>query len=594
MGGGASVSSSVQEELPFDPKAFPRLGVRLSFLSLFLLDCGGREQLAGLTTTEVCERYVKPVTAVTQSSYVELLRHCKHEAVAEAQVFISHAWKYTFLDVADALLEHFQGEDSDIVIWFDLFSNNQHKAVDLDFDYWANTFQEAIKEFGRTVMVFAPWNNPVPLTRAWCLWELYCTVLTNAKFEVAMTVSAKQQFLEDVSSSADLQIKTMLATVDVEKSESFKPEDRDRIHHIVRKTVGFSALNSLTFERLRSWVIEQMEAETEKVREPARRGKVLHSLSVLYQGQGKYDKAEEFHVKCLDFHREVFGERFPATITVLGALAVLYQSQGKYDLAAPLYERCLELHKEVLGLDHPSTLWCMGSLASLYDSTGKYEQAEPLYTAAFQRQQETLGGKNPNTMWLMNSLAILYDRLEKYDLAEPLYKQCLESRKELLGFRHPDTLESMNCLATLFVRQQRYAEAELMANECYKLHQEVLGSKHPNTLRAMSNLAILYFGCDKYELAEPLYAECLAMQREVMGERHPYTLWLLGSLGSVYDRQGKLVEAEASYRECLRYQRELYGSNSPETVGTLKQLEALLERQQKQEQLEVLRKDFAS
>ena len=42
--------------------------------------------------------------------------------------------------VVDALEYHFR-EQPDIVIWFDLFSNNQHKTVDLDLDWWCNTFK---------------------------------------------------------------------------------------------------------------------------------------------------------------------------------------------------------------------------------------------------------------------------------------------------------------------------------------------------------------------------------------------------------------------------------------------------------------------
>jgi hypothetical protein len=72
--------------------------------------------------------------------------------VNAATVFISHAWKYTFLDVIDALVNHFQSTP-DIIIWFDLFSNNQHKAIDLDFHWWCNTFKSAIQAFGHTVMV---------------------------------------------------------------------------------------------------------------------------------------------------------------------------------------------------------------------------------------------------------------------------------------------------------------------------------------------------------------------------------------------------------------------------------------------------------
>jgi len=88
-----------------------------------------------------------------------MLESQHHPAVGIATVFISHAWKYLFLDVMCALEYHFR-DQPDIIIWFDLFSNNQHKAVDLDFDWWCNTFKSAIQQFGHTVMVLTVVERP--------------------------------------------------------------------------------------------------------------------------------------------------------------------------------------------------------------------------------------------------------------------------------------------------------------------------------------------------------------------------------------------------------------------------------------------------
>jgi hypothetical protein len=75
-----------------------------------------------------------------------------------------------FLNVVDAIEQHFKNE-TDIVIWFDLFSNNQHGLNDPPpFEWWCHTFLHAIKNIGRTVMILDPWDAPVALTRAWCLW----------------------------------------------------------------------------------------------------------------------------------------------------------------------------------------------------------------------------------------------------------------------------------------------------------------------------------------------------------------------------------------------------------------------------------------
>lgn len=166
--------------------SFPKDGISLSYMNEFIGICGGRPQLEGLTTTEINERFVKPMTISYHSSLCDMLKVQGHVAVGVALVFISHAWKYLFLDVVDALMYHFRDTPSTI-IWFDLFSNNQHKAVDLDFHWWSTTFKSAIQQFGYTVMVFAPWHDPIPLTRGWCLFELYCTIVTRSKFEVAMS-----------------------------------------------------------------------------------------------------------------------------------------------------------------------------------------------------------------------------------------------------------------------------------------------------------------------------------------------------------------------------------------------------------------------
>jgi len=178
------------------------------------------------------------------------------------------AWKYLLLDVIDALEYHFR-DTPDIIIWFDMFSINQHKAMDLDFDWLCNTFKSAIKDFGHTVMVFAPWKDPVPLTRGWCLFELYCTITTNANFEVAMSKGHREEFLEEICSTSLDAINMMLATINTEKSQCFKQEDKDKIFAIVKRELGFGKVSALVFEKMRDWMIETtalaLEVETDIV-----------------------------------------------------------------------------------------------------------------------------------------------------------------------------------------------------------------------------------------------------------------------------------------------------------------------------------------
>ena len=86
---------------------FPKLGLKLSYLLTdFISLCGGRAALEGKTTTDVNLQFQKKITESSKLSFCDHLNQhqsTNHPAVDLATVFISHAWKYLFLDVMDAL-----------------------------------------------------------------------------------------------------------------------------------------------------------------------------------------------------------------------------------------------------------------------------------------------------------------------------------------------------------------------------------------------------------------------------------------------------------------------------------------------------------
>ena len=141
------------------------------------------ERVTTMTTKDACEEIVKPATAATKVSYVDFL-----QLNAKANKFVSHAWKYTFEDIVAAL--ETSNQDGDI-LWFDICTVNQHKSETRDFDWWQTTFQDAVREIGCTVLVLSPWERPIPLTRSWCIWEVFSTLVTGVKLEVVMSDTAR-------------------------------------------------------------------------------------------------------------------------------------------------------------------------------------------------------------------------------------------------------------------------------------------------------------------------------------------------------------------------------------------------------------------
>ncbi len=92
--------------------------------------------------------------------------------------FVSHAHVYKADDLIGAL-QSFAGklppdEVARTFFWIDGFSIDEHQGFYGDkgednSEQWANTFKEAVQKMGNTVMVLAPWDDPVVLTRMWCL-----------------------------------------------------------------------------------------------------------------------------------------------------------------------------------------------------------------------------------------------------------------------------------------------------------------------------------------------------------------------------------------------------------------------------------------
>ena len=184
----------MQVSLVSSNESCPLDGITIKAIADFIEDHGGKEAFEGKTTTDVNNLIQKPLTQELKVSYCKYLKIKKKSTIKEANVFISHAWQYQFLDVVEAITEHFNNDD-DTYIWFDVFTVNQHTNI-TNSEWWAESFRSAIEKIGRTVVVLSPWNSPIPFTRAWCLWEIYCTIVSGKKLEFAMCSKEKQAFFE--------------------------------------------------------------------------------------------------------------------------------------------------------------------------------------------------------------------------------------------------------------------------------------------------------------------------------------------------------------------------------------------------------------
>ena len=133
--------------------------------------------------------------------------------VGEADVFVSWALQTSLATLIDALreyLKHHPELAADTKFWVCDFVIRQGAAAKAD----VARLGECVRAIGHTVLLMEPWDEPQPLTRAYCILEVYHTQASGAMFEVVM--SKKQQAAFERALERDYaSIATKLSKVDV-------------------------------------------------------------------------------------------------------------------------------------------------------------------------------------------------------------------------------------------------------------------------------------------------------------------------------------------------------------------------------------------
>ena len=337
---------------------FPMDGAPISFLREFIDANGGEASFQGLTTDDVKDSFIVPQTQATKLSLFAQMKQAGDARIQPATWFVSHAWKYKFLDLVKALEAFFADKGGVVIIWLDLFSTSQHSTFSKPPEWWQQTFVTAIGQMGQMVMVMTPWDNPICLTRAWCLIELFAGRDSGSHFGVAFPPAERVRFLEQITERAEV-FYDMLSKVNTEKSECSRDADRDRIFTAVRGLDGgFSGLDRSVLSTMTEWLERQLEEEIAGAAASGQEDvecRMMNALASLFKNKGDYDRAQPLFEECLAKYKRVLGEDHPDTLSSLNNLANLFKNKGDYDRALPMYEECLAKSKRVLGEDHPDT-----------------------------------------------------------------------------------------------------------------------------------------------------------------------------------------------------------------------------------------------
>ncbi|EGD78128.1 TPR repeat-containing protein, variant [Salpingoeca rosetta] len=531
-----------------------------------------------MTTEDACKQLVVPRTRQDNCAYVEQLRKQSPEHVNKATVFVSHAWRYKIADVLNVLLEFAQqqarkDDGQPVFFWFDLFMNNQNANVtaNLPQEWWSTTFKQSIANIGHVLLVLMPWRDPVPLTRAWCLWEIFCGI-SNEGTEVTIQLpNSEEQALENAIRSSYKAVTDTLVRVQAQRADAFNPHDKHMIFTAIESWAGgFSAVNQAVKDQLRAWCLQKAVAAVEAMRArgedstDAFAGLCLNVGAVL-SDFGEHDRAIAYFETALPIYLRTEGEKGEGVAALYNNLGLAYDNKGKYDKAIEFYEKALAITVEALGEKHPSTATSYNNLGNAYADKGEYDRAIAYVEKALAITVETVGEKHPSTASTYGNLGNAYDSKGDHDKAVHFYEKALAIKVETLGEKHPSTAQTYNNLGIAYDHKGDLDKAVEFYEQGLAIKVETLGEKHPSTASTYNNLGLAFKNKGHYDKAVEFYEQARAVYVEALGEKHPYTAMTLANIGLLHDKRGEKEQACAYTQQALDAFTTTLGPDHPNT-----------------------------
>eukprot|EP00732_Lithocolla_globosa_P000656 Lithocolla_globosa_v1_NODE_242_length_4902_cov_29.482773.p1 type:complete len:590 gc:universal NODE_242_length_4902_cov_29.482773:918-2687(+) len=494
---------------------------------------GGK--LRSMTTTQVCERYIKVVTRQAgRSTWAELAQGKDPGFVAPvSQRFVSHAWSNLFVDLLAVL------DDVDAPIWLDLLILNQNEGLSIHTDPQCGfmpEFDRLVADIKHTVLVLSPWQKPVALGRCWVLWELYNSIRSGAQVEILLTPSDARsleiELCENFNDALDC-----FSTIDLRRAESYVAADKIMIfHHLKNEPKAFENVNALVLKKLREWIFLCSETALQSCDSNDQRIKFLNVNGRLQSIFGNSEEAGKYFRLAADMTLEL-GDQDPSRLTSLLNVSFMLERQGHLKEAE---EICRKVHQVQDQIQYREcdffSIITNSRLAGVLYSMSRFEEAETLYrkTLDLLSQYHALCSMNfdekdeqiykGQLAEILNNLALVLTCQRRLDEAEKMCLEGVEITRMMFSDRHPTTMDLLTCLARIRWEQGDFTTAEGVSDRVVEYKREILGSFHEDTLSSLTFQASILEEMGEWESAKRLYDEAIVGYRHIFGAQHTTTL----------------------------------------------------------------------
>ena len=483
-------------------------GVSIEFLHMFLQE---HQHIYGfeyaLTTRDVCERIIKPLTVNQQCAYFELYNRRRDNngkpLIGVANVYVSHAWSCKFIEPIDVMEEHAK-ENPNTYFWLDLFVVSQHTSA-VTPQWLVSSLRANIKTIGTVLAVMSPWDNPLPIKRTWCLWEMM-TALSQEGAKLIMRMPTDQRLLlKDGMQSSDTNlVMSTIAEMSVDSSESTVGTDRIALFSAIANSFGFKNVDQRIKEQLREWYgtsIKEVSAHAFSRGTTQAEGNLLVHVGTLLQELNLLQDALRYYEKSARVFSDCMGQRHESTAISYGRIGDLYVLLQDFHKAIEYHEKALEIIVTTLGAAHFTTSQSYNNIANVYLSKGEHEKAIHFYQKSLKIKLDLLGVNQSTTASAYSNVGNAYFCKGDNEKALKYLRKALDIFRATVGPKHSSATNCISTIGSVHLSKGEYDKALAYFTEALEIRQETRGANHPSVAQSFISIAEVYDQKKKYKQA---------------------------------------------------------------------------------------------
>ena len=520
-----------------------------------------------LTTSQCNRTIVKSESAGTGKPYIGKYESLKTSdgkpMVALATVFVSHAWQYPFYDVVVDVMEQHAKDHPDAYFWFDLFTNDQNEVASKDFDWFCTTFRDGVRNIGEVLLALSPWNDPIPVKRAWCLFEIANAIDDpDVVFSIGLPSTQTKDLVSTIVGNNECLIQA-LTDIQAQKAQAKVETDRDMIFDVIRKSGGgFPHVNEQVKNGLRSWYVEQLLGLVETSND----SQLLLSVAKIMHPFGQYQEGMKCAQRCLQFTDA--GSEY--LIDLYNTLATLYNDTDQLDQALEYHNKSIALKLQMLGDQKPDVAisFIYNNTANVLSAKGELPKALDYYEQALAIRLRDLGENHPYTADSYNNLASLYGAKDDNDKALEYYKKSLSIRLKTVGENHLAEASSYYNIASMLRHKGEFDTALDYYSKSLTIRLTTVGENHPDVVTTYNNMGDLHRNKREFEKALDCHKNALELRLKSPEDNESEVAGSYNNIANVYNERDDFGSALEYYNKSLAIMVSKYGENRLDVADT--------------------------